>query len=395
MSIGFLKRLLLLLNVAAVLVLGAAAYGFYEHRKSMKQGDWRPPTFEPDVTKIGPNVVRIEHIDAPLGRFPEEVEKKVVEKKEEPKEDIESVLQRLGEITSAVVVYPPYDDENRPTITFKLKSGKKRVLALNEALEERPHPKYPRYMVPVRYQFIGCEPDPENPGADYFLFDMRCDGTDIQKMRWIGEDTGGTVTGGEALQASPVNDKKALIGISEEELRRSLEEDGKEESGGTDGDTPEPVEPKGEPIDRGPPTEGPIMTQVEAPDVIFDENRSGVFVTTRESHEYLQKNYNRLLKDAQTRVYKDPDTRRPAGVRVVRIARNSKANAFGIRPDDIILAVNDRTVTDRERAVNVVKQLLKDGVKILRVRIKRQGRIIEKRYDTRDPETRAAIKEYR
>ncbi len=388
MSISLLKRLLLLFNVLALVALGAAGYRYFQHRKTMEAA-WRPPNFEPDVRQIGPKVIRIEHINAALGRFPKKVEKKAEAKKEEPKRELESVLARLGEIKTAIVVYPPYGGNIRPALIFETKDGKKRILRLNEAIEGRRNPKYYQDIIPVHYQFIGCEPDPDNPGATYFLFDMNCDGKDIQKAHWIGEKRKTpNMTDGERLTAGPINSKKALIGISEEELRASTKPKK------TTGDASKPVEPGGKAIDRGPPKEGPIMTRAE-PEVIFEEQAGGVFATTRESHEYLTKNYNKLLKDAQTRVYRDPKTGRPKGLRVLRIARGSKANAFGIRSDDIILSINDRVVTDRKRAVIVVKKLLKEGAKVLKVKIKRQGRVFDKRFDTRDPDTRAALRKYK
>ena len=52
MSVGFLKRLFALLNVAAVLILAGSAYGFWSNRAQVADAD-PPLKFVPDEASAG------------------------------------------------------------------------------------------------------------------------------------------------------------------------------------------------------------------------------------------------------------------------------------------------------------------------------------------------------
>ena len=67
--------------------------------------------------------IRIKQIGLQFGRFPRATE--ATKEGEEPEaERIESVLEQLGTVKSAVVVYPPYSEGAWPAIIFELSSDR-------------------------------------------------------------------------------------------------------------------------------------------------------------------------------------------------------------------------------------------------------------------------------
>lgn len=380
MSIGFLKRLLLLLNIGAVLMIAGAAYGFVSHRGEMRDTFDAPGFAVPTLPPRGANL-RIEQIGRQLGLYPKKAEPTEQKAPEEEAPVIESVLAKLGSIKAAIVAYEPYD-EIRPAIIFELKGqgGKMRTIHVGEAIESRDHPEYGSVVqVPVHYKFIRCEPDPENPEWTYFVFDMNCDGKDIQKAHWKGE-------GEENEKTSTVmadSDQPAKAGSIYSKNRYLI---GEQEEPKT-----KPAEPDTRPEQPEQPTTAPVEPEpfTEQPRSLFEEDSAGSLALTDDGMDYLRDNYTKVLEDTRTRTYTDPKTKRPAGVRIVAIRKGSMANEFGILPDDIILSINDRPVTRQSQAVDIVKSELNNkNTRYIRVKLQRQGRVLEKRYDSRDPATR-------
>jgi len=382
MSIGLWKSILSFAKAAAVLILVGSAFLFWQHREAMAD-PYEPPSFQPEVQGgRGEGVPEIRNISLTLGRF-----QRVGEKVEKPSEEektpaITDVIGKLCEITDAFVCYPPYGAD-KPAINIRWKqkppgeTEDTRRIGLGEALIEKPHAKYPQHRVPVQYKFIGCERDPENPGFTYFLFDTNCDGKIIQKARWKLEQeqppNAPTPTSDAPDQGSTVATSTVYIGPS---LGDGVPP--------PDETAPEPVAP---PVEITPVPE-PLRAETVPSDSIFEED-NGAFAATSEGAEYLKNNYEQLLQETRTQTYRDRDGR-AAGLRIVGIKNTSVANQFGLRPDDVILSINGRGVSDQSEAVNVVEAELRKKVPIIRVAILRQGRTIEKRSDTRDPETRRA-----
>lgn len=382
MSVGFLKRLFALLNVAAVLILAGSAYGFWSNR--VKVADADPPLkFVPDEAVVAAIGGSIRNISLPFGRFPKVEEK--VEGPVKPVEEtlkIEDAIAKLGQIKGATVVYPPYDYA-RPSIVFEFKDGTIKTIGLNEALEEKKHPDpalSEHFMVPAAYQFIGCVPDDQHPGWTYFRFDMQCDGSNIQKARWKLDQPIEALP--EAAQATPgvqeSSSKNIWVGSPDRVIKEYV-----------------PAKPKETPTEA--PVQ-PVPTQPTSP------SRPGklttmdgdAFTTTNEGARYLKENYDTILKDAKTTTYKDSRTGR-TGVLVTGIRPGSAANDFGIRADDVILAINGRPVKDQKQAVRLVKQELnkKPRPRYIEVKILRNGREVTQKYDTQDPETRRKVSNLR
>ena len=387
MSIGFLKRLLGFAMLAAGLIFAAAAWGYYSHRQSIQEA-WKPPNFRPVVRVLKPQVARIDHLQMALGRYQRAVEPTAAVEEKAPTEDIMTALDKLGTIKSAIAVYPPYTGII-PAITFEYKQApagqteKIRTIGLGEALEDRQDPERPTRRIPVRYKFIGCERDPEHPGWTYFLFDMKCDGTDIQKARWKLETDDAA-----KLKAATADDQDGIKAINSGKMYfgpvGGVPDKRKKPTRRTTGVETRPVDP-------------PIITTVDdrlPSGSLFDEEEGGTFAPSREGVEYLKKNYKDILKDARTQTYRDRNGR-PAGLQVTRIKGNSVATQFGLQSNDVILSINGKTVTKQADAVNIVKAELKRKQTIIRVKVLRRGREFEKRFDTRDPETRRMAKKFR
>ena len=390
MSIGLLKRLLTLTKIAALLILAGAAYGYWDHREAM-QNPWSSPEFSPEVVSIGATAPQVTDVAIPLGLLPKEEEAAPVPEKVEEQPRIEGVLARLGKIKHAVVFPPPYTGTSRPAITFELNEpapdgSKIRTIRLGEAIEERVDPKYGKFFpVPYRYKFVGCEDDPEHPGWTYFLFDMKCDGTDIQKAHWKGEEpaehTPTAPKPGEAQVVVPstVATSHAFVG-SRSDVAKPADASKSASPADKPQTAPKPVEPRAD------------ESALNGP--IFEQDPQGTFIPTSASVAFLERNHQKLIKDAETRTYRDPRTRRPAGVRIVRFRKGSRVNQFGIREDDVIQAINDRPVTRQAQAINIVKEeLKKPNMHIIRVQILRNGRKLTMRFDTRDRNTRRAARE--
>lgn len=400
MSVGALKKLLVVLNLVAILALGATAWGFWNHRQYLN-GPHEWPDFAFTAAVITDSVGQIGDTNMTLGLFPVEVEKKPTEEKP-AEEEIIGVLQKLGTITGAIVSYPPYDQHSsdRPAIIFKLREGGTiRTLALGEAIETRPHPKYKgaEFAIPYRYQFIACEQDKDNPRVTNFVFDMRCDKTDIQKVPWQGDVEAHALKMGAALPNGDgkldINEKGGTV-VSESEIERQrLERAEQAKKAAEARASKEPT--KVETVKVNPDQVLPTAGKGDVPDDFYEE-RDGTWMPTNRGSEYLKDNWKKAVEETRTSTYRNPDTGAKEGVLITRIPRGSVASKFGLYPDDVIQMVNGRTVRSKSEAINVVKNEIDvKKRKIIEVRILRNGKPVVKRYDTRDPDTRKAARDLR
>jgi hypothetical protein len=386
MTVGAIKRILVLVNVAAVLGLGGTAYAFLSHRSAMGQ-PYKPPSFTPPPVLPGArDVSKIDSIPMRLGRFPVKTEAPEAEKPEETVAPLADALREYGEILQAFAFEGPYEEGGvQPSITFKRKGGETVTIRRGDALETRPNPNPRRkhFPIPHRYRFVGCELDPEHPGGFYFLFDMKCDGTDIQKARWRREDENKAPRENAAIDIAASTD--VFLGEEPAEPVATAKAEARPEE--------RPVAPAETAPAPAPPPVAPVPTPTPGfEDELFEEEE-GRLAATQQAVDYLRDNYQEILKDARTKTYVDPASNRQRGIQVLSIARGSAANRFGIRPDDVILSVNGRPVTRQAQAVNVVKEELRQNKNVIEVKILRNGETITRTYDTRDPATRRAARE--
>lgn len=379
MSVGFAKRLLTLLNLAAVLALAGTGYGWWSHNSSLGK-PWKEPDFGVPVKVSEQASVGIDNIPMRLGTYPRAVAAPAAEEAEEaPVENIQTALDKLGKIKSAVVAYPPYDYA-RPAIVFEanetLPGAQNKIvtISLGQALVTKPHPDAHLAQwgerVPSRYKFVGCEPDPEHPGWTFFLFDMACDGTDIQKARWKGESEHAELPNATKGEGEGLRETRILRGLGQPR--------------------PAAPEPPPETVEAVPAAPPPVAGNV--PRGTLFEDDGGAFAPTDEGIEYLRDNYEDLLRDARTATYRDPSGNR-SGVHILAIRRGSVASQFGILDDDVILKINGNAVSSQAQAVNVTKAELRQKKRYIEVEILRNGRTITQRYDTRDAATRRAARD--
>jgi hypothetical protein len=225
----------------------------------------------------------------------------------------------------------------------------------------------------VRYQFVACGTDED---GDYFLFDMHCDGKDLQKARWVRETE-------ETEEDKPEAPARAPQGISV----MTADERARLEAAAA---KPKETAPPPRNTDVAPVQ--PLPTQPTQPAAttdfsgrLFDDD-GGTMNATRDGADYLKNNWESIIKDARTDDgWRDSSGR--TGIRIVGV-RNI-AGRFGIQKDDVILRVNDQPVSSREQAINVVKkELQKPNNHVIRVTVLRLGAEKTLRFDARDPDTR-------
>ncbi len=384
MSVGSIKKLLLAMNLGALALLLLVAWSFLSHRREMREIPERP-VFQPKEEQgAGERIGGIDNVTMKLGRFPEPVAATSEAPAAQAEPELESVLASIGTIVGAIAVYPPYTEDGlKPVIIFELKGqpGKRMAVSLYEALVSKPDPDparaLAREVIPVAYQFVGCELDAD--GRTFFRFDMRCDGSDIQRTLWRGEGPKKEPAAPPAsdAQAPPYQGNAKGFYIGNPGKPRS-----KPEPAG------EPEKPTETATVEAPPLPLPLIPTVRGePDRLFDDEE-GTLAPTREAVEYLKENYNDLLKDARTTTYVDPTTRQARGIQVLGIKSGSMANKFGVLADDVILSINGRPVTRQAEAVNIVKSELNNNKSLITVKILRRGREITQTYDTRDPDVR-------
>lgn len=399
MSVGSLKRILLIVNVLALLGLSGTAYGFWSHRQALQaEHSWPDFTIAATRGTGAADVGKIKNINLTLGKFPEPKKPVEATETEEPTEEILSVLKRLGDIIGAVVFYPPYGDATgfRPSISFKLTGGTQdiRTIAVGEALETRPHPELGKaFQIPHRYQFVRCERDPEDPTATYFVFDMKLDGTDIQKVKWQGDievKPLDSVDGPDGAGEESVSGDDFVI-VSEREIKKLAADRAAARKAAADKRAAaraiRPVEPDPNEVKQ------PVVLESGVPGTMGSEE-NGTWVASDEGSRYIKDNWEKVVEEARTSTYRNPKTGKPEGVLVRRLRPGSVANKLGIRADDVIKSINDRRVLKKSQAIAIVRDEIDNKKRnILVVRILRNGKEITKRFDARDPETRRAAKD--
>ena len=380
MSVGILKRLLSIVNVVAVLAIAATAYGFVSHRSEMKSA-WNPPDFVVPPRTRNNRAIIIDNTAIQLGSFPKPVEVTSTGDTKKKEVKLKAEIDKLGVIKFAIVAYPPYAG-SKPALGFEYndppipdgKNQKIYVITLGEALITRPHsdPELRAWgdRENVRFEFVGCKPDPENEGWTLFEFDIDCDGKDIQTARWKGETKSVELPAAKYIREEVKSNKIFRTGNRK----------------------PKPAEPNAgnKPGTTSIPDVKPVrpirITEVSGP--IF-QSENGALATTDAGVAYLRDNYNKVLKETQTSPYSDRSGR-IHGLKIRRIAKGSVANEFGIKAGDVILEVNGNKVSTKAQAVNIVKRELnkKPAVRYIEVKILRLGATKILRFDTRDPATR-------
>ena len=388
MSIAFWKTFLALAKTVAIVILVAAAVLFWSHRRAMAT-QWSAPNFSPVAKPFTGTVGQTGNLSVALGRFQREKLKEPEAKTVEEAPKFEGELAKLGEITDAIVVYPPYEEGGlAPTIIFKYRVRQEgmtedsRTIRLGEALIEKPNPQSKHHPIAVQFRFVGCERDPENPRSTFFLFDWKCDGKDIQKARWMFEEPAKVLPSAEGGPPAPTDVATDKMFVGPTPTFRKPDEPAKS----TETVQTEPVTP----VAQEPPP-GPVEVEQEPAGTLFAQE-DGVFAATDEGADYLERNYEDILKQTRTETVTDRDG--TSGVRIVNFTNQSLANQFGIQKGDVILRINGIPVRDQSHAVSVIKQELKKkgSSPILRVTIRRRGAEKELRFDTRDPATRRAAK---
>ena len=103
MSVGFLKRLLKITNICAVLAIGLTVWSYLAHREEMRK-PWQPPDFKGQPVILDGRRMLIDNTTIALGAFPKPIETKpTVDTK--PKEmEFKAALDKMGSIKSAVVL---------------------------------------------------------------------------------------------------------------------------------------------------------------------------------------------------------------------------------------------------------------------------------------------------
>ena len=183
MSIQSVRRLLMAANVVSVLLLVLIATAFM-HPQSRSRRDRKWPSFTIewrqaiDLSTLG----QTEHACVPLGARPRV--SAVAESPTGP--DAAPIrLADLGTVLAVVAARSSHSDDLRTSITFRRNSGEVHTLAVGDALETKPHPRFGSYVrVPARYRLVACDPKAPDGAAIHLLFDTDCDGVDLQRMDW-------------------------------------------------------------------------------------------------------------------------------------------------------------------------------------------------------------------
>jgi hypothetical protein len=121
MSIALWKTVLGLAKVLSVAVILTAGLLFWSHRTAMAK-TWTSPDFTPPSKPIQNQWAPTGNLSLVLGRFQRERPKEEGPKVEEKLPDIEGEIAKHGEITDAIIFYPPYEEGGlAPALIFKLR----------------------------------------------------------------------------------------------------------------------------------------------------------------------------------------------------------------------------------------------------------------------------------
>lgn len=336
MSILVYRRLIQALGVLAVTVSGWGVWSHIVHTHTMAE-DWRPPSIW-DLPAVPPaEPPRIKATFMALGS-PYQAAEDLPPSDDDTKRSIEDELRKLGRIKTAIVVFPPYGDI-KPAIVFEFKETQDtgdsiRTIRLGESLIDVKQEGMGELKKPFRFKFVGVERDPEDRDGALFVFDVDCDGENIQKLRWTGDE--------KERKPVPVPAAKASV-------------------------------------------------------VVLFEKAEKAIAPTAAGRAYIARHWKTFLKEVRTQPYIDQKSGAHAGVRILGIKKDSAVRQFRVKADDVILAINRRQVSHKAEAVKVIREeLRKKNVNRIVVKMLRQGRVVEETYDPRDPETRkAALKRRR
>ncbi|MEE8106578.1 MAG: PDZ domain-containing protein [Planctomycetota bacterium] len=416
MSITSWKRTLTLLNITAVLGMAGTVYGYMQHRSFLGEPAVKY-AFAPEKGPGGnTRYPSTDAIGVMLGAPFVEPDKNPTKVDDGPKEAASGPkMKDLFQITSAVAMEPPYGEEGaRPTlvIEFLKGGGEPKTLRLGNGIEGRFDPKR-LYLgeIPVKYKFIGCRPDKNNPYLYHFWFDVHCDGKNLQSLTWIGQPPDPTHTyvdplSGAIVESSnehgsvamvpdnadliPVPEGPGAVGTGElPDVAPTKEPNGKAAAEPPNtGKTDAATAPKSKPT-----VIEPFVAQEKAKDY-WDVSDKGVReISARGLKDLRDMGFKGVLKNVKTKSYKGPDGKE--GIRIARIGKSSPARGFGVREEDVILSVNNRAVKSQRDAIRVVKDEINNRKKnILSVRILRGGKEITQNYDIRDPKSRRAARDY-
>jgi hypothetical protein len=332
MSIVLYRRLLALAGAAAVLAVGVGLADLVRHERATASAP--PPEFRPELPHVPPGPPDRLHIGIALGAFGD-VAGGGAPPPQRPSDDAGEELAKLGEIVSAIVVYPPYD-QIKPALVFRFKEpqdgSRFRTIRLGEALVEVKQEGMGELRRPFRFKFIGFEKNPKDPDAPLFLFDVDCDGKNIQKLHWIGDE--------------PKKQPRPVPGTDEDE-------------------------------------------QPNRPAVkLFERDEKGVREPTAEGHAYVLRYWKRFPAEVRTQPHVDAKSGKHEGVRILGIKPGSMVLQFGLVADDVIVAINGRPVSHKAETIRVIREEVHKKKTRIVVKLRRQGRVLEEVYDTRDPATR-------
>ena len=101
-----------------------------------------------------------------------------------------------------------------------------------------------------------------------------------------------------------------------------------------------------------------------------------------EEVDWLGRHGEEVANQVALQPEKDPETGRPAGVRVTKVEQNSWAQKRGLLPGDVVKSINGNPVNSRQDAISYLKGPGKDLNRYVVV-IERKGRLITLTYDVR------------
>jgi len=412
MSVTAWKRTLTLLNIAALLGMAGTVYGYMQHRSYLEEPAAKH-AFAPEKGAGGST--RYPSTDAiaiALGAPYVEPDKTATKIDTGPKVAATGpVMKDLFKITSAVAVEPPYDPNGpQPTLVIEfLKGGESKTIRLGQAIEGRLDDKR-LYLgeIPVKYKFIGCRADKLNPYLYHFWFDVFCDGKNLQSLKWIGRPPEANLPKANPIDPdAPIYSTSETGSVTDVPGNAALIEVPEGPGAVGTGEVPDviPTEtPSGTTASEPDKTNGAtdpkpkpsVIEPFEAPkdDHIWTTNDKGVYeVSERGLKDLRKKGFKGVLKNVKTKSYKGPDGKE--GIRIARMGKSSPARGFGIREEDVILSINNRSVKNQRDAVRVVKDEINNRKKnILTARILRGGKEITLTFDTRDPKSRREAIDY-
>jgi hypothetical protein len=96
--------------------------------------------------------------------------------------------------------------------------------------------------------------------------------------------------------------------------------------------------------------------------------------------QWWDRNGEKVLEEVALQQEKDPETGRPAGVRIRSFSDSSMLKARGLLPGDVVKSINGTPVNSKQEAVAYVKGPGKDATRFVVV-VERKGRLVTFTYD--------------